>query len=304
MTNIRLSTRAERRVKINEVIKTAAAKPIDALEAIQERERDLEEAGMNEVWEKILSTLSPEERKNPNVLELLYPVDLHEVIDYGRKVNKYEREIRIYLQDDSYNEQDKIDYLQKNRLEIREQIIKSKIGQEILTNEDGLFFLQLFNKTPGLIVEVNNNVYDFEESETKVIVDLLAKYQAYSTILQDYQPKLSDNPDLKEIARSAKHYNAIVEILEEENLLNRESMKLQNLQGPMTFTANLLWQLYYQDMFKRNLILTPLIVMEVGNKLLYEKMKDRTSKKRTASTTKSAERLEKIVKLIVGRSKA
>jgi hypothetical protein len=213
-----------------EKTKELSAKAIEKIEGESQYEMFEEELNKETsayfAKEQIFDKLTPEEKAESETREWFDNLNWNKFTTHFRSTNKQKKEIRAYLDTENISNDEKVHYLSTELSRCKKQIVKSKIGLEILTNYTLGFYLQLFNDTPGLLIEDNaGKEFDFEASDIGKLSEELAEYGAYEDILHEFGPIVPPDPHLRDVTKSEAHYNAIMYVLRDEGIINSISNK-------------------------------------------------------------------------------
>lgn len=174
--------------------------------------------------EQIFDKLTPEEKAEPETREWFDNLNWNKFTTHFRSTNKQKKEIRAYLDTENFSNDEKVRYLSTELSRCKKQIVKSKIGIEILTNYTLGFYLQLFNDTPGLLIEDDaGKEFDFGASDIGKLSEELAEYGAYEDILNEFGPIVPPDPHLEDATKTDVQCEAIIEVLADEGIIDENT---------------------------------------------------------------------------------
>ncbi|WP_347839591.1 hypothetical protein [uncultured Draconibacterium sp.] len=232
------------------------AKAVESIEGKQQEEI-IDEVSNYETQtilarEQLFEKLSPEEKIKPETREWFDKLDWTKFKEHFTALHTKKQEIKAYLETENFSAAQKVKFLTEELSRLKKEITKNEIGREILLHFKFEFYLQLFNPTPGLIVENDDGKeFDFSHKGIDQAGKQIAEYGAYEDILEEYAPIIPEDPHLRDVTKTEAHYHAIINILVEEEIIDKDSKKwIITKEYSKKFIGNLIRLLYYKDFYK------------------------------------------------------
>ena len=185
----------------------------------------MEDMKSYQAQEELYKKISPEVRaKEEETRKWFDKLDWYQYELFNAKVYKKLNSIITYLEILNYNPPEEKKEIQEMKKELVRKISEYDFGRELLTNCTTELFLQLFNKSKGIIIEnkdgqiINRDLSKEEARET--LMNNYADFKAVTEIEKELEKKVSPKLHLKDVAKSETHYKAIIRILKDEKVIN------------------------------------------------------------------------------------